>query len=300
MVFRKDVIEDAVVRPVRSNVADDFGINEDDLPEVDEMENGQEILENIQTRTVTEERQKIVTKTTINKFAIVGIIVGFLIVACGVCVILGLPGKLGLEIDYRLGYVLAVMGAYMFCSFGMHVKQNEFQVETFTVEKKVPVEGLPYDTAKMQQRDTEIDAKVNEMADMFQKLAMLTSELEEKIVQREAASMDDSKNAEQSEMLAQAAATAVVAAMREERLNSDEYKESEQKRLQAEQLVEESRARFDELQAKIEEGQRRAAEEAEKAAEERRIAEEERTRLAEEIRLAKEESERIAEEKRLA
>lgn len=299
MEIRKDDIEDAVVRPLYSDETEDFGINEDDLPEGEEMDNGQEVLENIKTKTVTEERQKIVTKTKINKFAIVGIIVGLLIVVCGVCVIIGIPGNLGLEIDYRLGYILCVMGAYMFCSFGMHVKQNEFQVETFTVEKQVPVEALPYDANRMEQRDSEIDAKVNEMAEMFRNLAMLTSELEEKIVQREAADLDENKSAEQSEMLANAAATAVVAAMREERKNTDEYKEAEAMRLEAEQMVAEEKARVEELRAHIEEQKRKSFEDSEKAAEEIRLAKEEAEKAAEEIRLAKEEAERIAEEKRL-
>ncbi|MGN0164916.1 MAG: hypothetical protein ACI39R_01930 [Lachnospiraceae bacterium] len=300
MNFKKDIIEDAVVRPVYSGTAEDFGINDEDLPEVEEMDNDQIVLDNVHTRTITEERQKIVTKTAINKFAIVGIIVGLLIVACGVCVILGLQSQFGLEIDYRLGYILVVMGAYMFCSFGMHVKQNEFQVETFTVEREVPIEGLPYDSEKMQQRETEIDSKVNEMADMFQKLAMLTSELEEKIVQREAAGLNDTDSSEQSEILAQAAATAVVAAMREERKNSAEYKEAEAMRFEAQQIVAEKQARMAELQAQIEAEQRRTADETRRREEDRRAAEAEYMRLHEAARMAEEEAARIAEEKKLA
>lgn len=321
MAIRKETIEDAVVRPVYSRTTDDFGINEEDLPEVEEMDSEQIILENVQTKTVTEERQKIVTKTTINKFAIVGIIVGVLIVACGVCVILGVPGKLGFEIDNRLGYILAVMGAYMFCSFGMHVKQNEFQVETFTVEKQVPVEGLPYDKRKMEERDTEIDAKVNEMADMFQKLAMLTSELEEKIVQREAASLDAGKIADQNEMVAQAAASAVIAAFNEERKNDAKYHEAEERIKADEALRAEQHAIIEEMRAQMEEDKRKAAEEAARMEEERlkyaeearlhaeevakheeaiRLANEEAIRLEEAARLASEETARLEEEYKLA
>ncbi len=321
MAIRKETIEDAVVRPVYSRATDDFGINEEDLPEVEDMDSEQIILENVQTKTVTEERQKIVTKTTINKFAIVGIIVGVLIVACGVCVILGIPGSFGFEIDNRLGYILAVMGAYMFCSFGMHVKQNEFQVETFTVEKQVPVEALPYDKQRMEERDTEIDAKVNEMADMFQKLAMLTSELEEKIVQREAASLDAGKIADQNEMVAQAAASAVIAAFNEERKNDAKYHEAEERIKADEALRAEQHAIIEEMRAQMEEDKRRAAEEAAKMEEERqrfaeearlhaeevakheeaiRLANEEALRLEEAARLANEETARLEEEYRLA
>ena len=148
MTFSKEGYEDAVVRSVNGqyNLYDneDFGITEEDLPEGNKMGNEQEVIDGVQTKKVIEERQKIVNITKINKFAILGLIVGLLIVGVGICMILNLQQNLKLDIDSRLGYVLVVMGAYMFCSFGMHVKQKEFTVETFTVEKEVPIEAIPY------------------------------------------------------------------------------------------------------------------------------------------------------------
>lgn len=299
MNFDRSNAQDAVFRSVYDSYNnDDFGIREEDLPE-GSMEHGQEILENIQTRTVTEERQKIVTKAKINKFAILGIIVGVLIVVCGVCIIFNLPERAGLDLDNRLGYVLAVMGAYMFCSFGMHVKQNEFQVETFTVERQVPVEGIP---AKQQEeldkRDREINSRVDEMSEMFKQLACLTSDLEEKIVRREAESLKI-KPEEQADNLAQAAATAVLTALREERIRNDEDKKAEEaKRIESLRLAEEAAhnareeiRREEELRI-AEEQAKRAIEEA-RLNEEKRIEEEKRRKLEEER-----EAQRIEESKR--
>jgi hypothetical protein len=234
MYFDRENAEDVVVKEVKENHplaptknrynydGEDFGLSEDDLPEENIMDNEQEVLENIQTRKVTEERQKIVTITKVNKFAIVGIVVGVIVTVCGICVVAGLPAALGLNLDMdsRLGYVLAVMGAYMFCSFGMHVKQNEFQVETYTVEKEIPVEGIPVNNENAKedgQKEKEINTKVDEMAEMFQKLAALTSDLEEKIMQRESAELNEKGSDEQHELVAQAAASAVLTALREER-----------------------------------------------------------------------------------
>ena len=260
-------IEDAVTKPAPPQTATilpggDFGIDDDDLPDFDNMSENmdgeQVIIDSADSKTVTEERQRIVTKETINKFAIAGTVAGVLVLLFGILIAGGIIGK----VDSRVGYIVAIMGTYMLCSFGMHIKQKEFTAETYTIEKKIPVETTPRLDAQLQERDELMAVKVNEMADMFRKLAMVTSELEEKIMAQETLALQAPSTEEQAEIVTKATKETVLAALREERSFYDQQRQADEAKRQAEEA-------------------KRAEEEAKRAEEEARRSEAEAKRRAE-------------------
>ena len=211
----KNGIEDALTRPapsVFSGAMDDFGINDSDLPEVEDMSGEQVILDSRNTKTVTEERQRMVAESSTSMIAIIGMIAGILVVALGLVVYLELGKKIGLNMDKNFGILVLVLGFYMLISFALHIKHKEYKIENYTVEKKVPVDGPVYSPAKAAEREEIIDSKVNEMADMFRRLAAMTSELEEKFVANEAATIKALSTDDRNEIIEQAAREAAEAA----------------------------------------------------------------------------------------
>ena len=190
------------------------------------MSDNSDIVDSIATKTVTEERQNIVSKRVTNRFAIFGMAVGALIAVFGVLTGTGVFEKLGLSLDERIGYIMLAAGIFMFCYFGMNVRQNEISVENYTVEKQVPYEMSPYLENKLREREEMIDTKVNAMSAAFEKLALLTSELEEKIIAAEKLKLEDGPDSEndakKEERLTRAAASAVITAIREEKRAEEE------------------------------------------------------------------------------
>ena len=190
------------------------------------MSDNQDIVDSIATRTVTEERQNIVSKRVTNRFAIFGMATGFIIAAFGVLAGTGVFDKIGFSVDEKIGYIMLAAGVFMFCYFGMNVRRNEIQVETFTVEKQVPYEMSPVLENKLREREEMIDDKVNAMGAVFEKLALLTSELEERVLAAEKLKLETKTSEEteeqKTERLAKAAASAVVTAMREEKRANEE------------------------------------------------------------------------------
>lgn len=191
------------------------------------MSNVQDVVDSISTRTVTEERQNLVTKTVTNKFAVFGMIIGLIVMAAGALIGLGMVKNF--PADSKIGYIMLVGGAFMLCYFGMNVRQEKIDVVTTKVEKQVPIEGPSYHELKLRDREELLDAKVNAMAAVFEKLAFLTSELEEKVIAQENLRLSMS-NKEDDDKQSEKFAAAVVGALREERKANDEQRAKEDER----------------------------------------------------------------------
>ena len=122
------------------------------------MNNGQDVLErdSISTRTVSEERQKIVTKYTRSSFAIIGSIIGLLFAAAGILIMTGVL-SFG-NIDEKYGIIVIILGAAMFCFFGMNIRQKEFVTETYTVDRQIPIGPDPY-ALKLRERTPSVPSR---------------------------------------------------------------------------------------------------------------------------------------------
>ena len=266
------------------------------------MDNGHEVVDSIPTITVSEERQKIVTKVNINRFALVGMFIGILMLAGGLIIAnfsTGMFEALGQRGEIVFGYAVAAAGVFMFCFFGMNAKTTEIQTEPYTVEKQIPIDGLLDRQSDIKKREELIDTKVNAMAAVFEKLAFLTSEIEEKLLTQENARISAENEARQSEKLAQATASAVAEAMMKDRRLSEEreakIRAEEEERRKSERVEESEKliARF----AKREEELKSEKEEFEKnkidseefiSAEKQKIAEEREKTAAEKQKAAEE------------
>ncbi len=276
------------------------------------MNNGQDVLErdSISTRTVSEERQKIVTKYTRSSFAIIGSIIGLLFAAAGILIMTGVL-SFG-NIDEKYGIIVIILGAAMFCFFGMNIRQKEFVTETYTVDRQIPIGPDPY-ALKLREREEVIDGKINAMSAVFEKLAFLTSELEEKVIAQEKQKLEVHYEEKKNDDLAQAAANAVIAAMREERRQAEKDKLDEEyarKNAELEKKADELRQSAQVLSRKenelaelsesrireYEEKQKKDAEEMARQTAELKKAMDE---LAEKERKQSEEARKIDEEKRL-
>jgi len=154
------------------------------------MDNGHEVMDSIPTITVTEERQKIVTTVSINKFALVGMFIGTLMLAGGIILAnfsTGVLSALGPKGEMIFGYSMSAIGIFMFCFFGMNARTTEIHTEPYVVEKQIPIDGIMDRQSEIRKREELIDTKVNAMTAVFEKLAILTSEIEEKLINQETA-----------------------------------------------------------------------------------------------------------------